>query len=341
MAQQKARAARISRGFGIDQLTFDEISVPQPGAGEVLVRVHAVSLNYRDYLMVAGHYNPKLQMPLILCSDGAGVIEAVGDGVTQWKVGDRVMGNFFQTWVAGAYRREYGKSALGGEIDGMLTDYRVLAEEGLVRVPEHMSFEEGATLPCAALTAWNALVPTAHLKAGDTVLLQGTGGVSIFGLQLAKAHGARTIITSSSDDKLQRAKQLGAADLVNYRNTPDWEKEVYRLTDGRGADVILEVGGAETLPRSLKAVRPGGQISMIGVLSGVSQPIAVTQILHNVAKIQGIYVGSVEMFEDMNRALAVNNIKPVVDQVYPFDQTQEALRHMEGGKHFGKIVIRL
>lgn len=337
----KAKAVRISNGFGIDNLGFDEMDVREPGGGEVQVRIKAVSLNYRDYMTVRGTYNPKLRPDLVIASDGAGQVEAVGEGVTRWKAGDRVAGNFFQGWVEGRFARDKGKTALGGDLDGVLTEARVFAESGLVRMPDHLSFAEGAALPCAAVTAWHALVPTAHLHAGQTVLLQGTGGVSIFGLQFAKMHGARAIITSSSDEKLERAKRLGADEGINYKAHPDWEKEVARLTNGEGADVVLEVGGAETLPRSLKAVRAGGQISVIGVLSGASQTLSVPSILYSNARIQGIYVGSVEMFEEMNRAISANGMHPVVDKTFSFDQTKEALRCMESGQHFGKIVITL
>lgn len=337
---RSARAVRITGEFGIDALTYDAVEVERPGAAQVLVAIKAVSLNYRDLLVVTGRYSPNLPKPLVIASDGAGEVVAVGEGVRNFKVGDRVAGSFFQNWRRGEIDRDAGPSALGGSIDGVLTTARVFEERGLVHIPEHLSYEEGATLPCAAVTVWNALVHTAHVKSGDTVLLMGTGGVSIFGLQFAAMHGARTIITSSSDEKLARAEKLGASEAINYSNTPEWHKEVLRLTGGRGVDIVLEVGGAGTLAKSLRAVRPGGQVSLIGVLSGIAEPLNIGPILHNSVRLQGIYVGSVEMFEAMNRAITANKLRPVIDRTFAFDQAREALRYMESGQHFGKIVIR-
>ena len=334
-----AKAVRITAEFGIANLTFNEVEVMQPGPGQVLVAIKACSLNYRDLLMVKGHYNPRLKRPMTICSDGAGEVIATGEGVTRFKAGDRVAGAFFQKWIAGPLTREGGDSALGGAIDGVLTTYRTFDEEGLVHIPGHLDYREGATLPCAAVTAWNTLVETAHVRAGDTVVLLGTGGVSIFALQFAKMNGARVIITSSSDEKLRRARDMGADDTINYKNTPDWEKEVSKLTGKRGADIVVEVGGAGTLPRSLKAVRPAGFVGLIGVLSGIEQPMNIGPILHNNVHLQGIYVGSVEMFENMNRAITQHKMKPVIDLVFGYEQTREALHHMESGQHFGKIVI--
>lgn len=336
-----ADAVRVTTESSIDALTFDSIPVQKPGPREVLVAIKAVSLNYRDLLVVSGKYSPNLPKPLIIASDGAGEVIAVGQDATRFKPGDRVAGSFFQSWMDGEYHREIGKSALGGSIDGVLATYRIFEQQGLVHLPSHLSYEEGATLPCAAVTAWNALVPTAHLKSGDTVLLLGTGGVSMFGLQFAKLHGARVILTSSSDEKLERAKALGADDTINYKKTPEWDKEVLRLTEGRGADVVLEVGGAGTLAYSLRSVRHGGQVSLIGVLSGLNEPLNIAPILHGNIRVQGIYVGSVAMFEAMNRAITVNHLKPVIDRVFSFHQTREALRHMESAQHLGKIVIKV
>ena len=336
---QTARAVRISGDFSIDALTTDSVPVSSPGPGQVLVAIKAVSLNYRDILMVTGKYSPNLAKPLTICSDAAGEVLAIGAGVTRFQPGDRVVSSFFQEWIDGEYDREYSKSALGGSIDGVLTTAKLFREAGLLPLPIHLSFEEGATLPCAALTAWHAMVTSAHLKSGDTVLLLGTGGVSIFGLQFATMHGARAIITSSSNEKLARAKSLGAAETINYRENPDWEKAVFKLTGGRGADNVLEVGGAETLPHSLRAARSGGQVSVIGVLSGIDSALNIGPILHNNLRVQGIYVGSVAMFEDMNRAIAANRLKPVIDRTFPFAQAREALHYMQSGQHFGKIVI--
>jgi NADPH:quinone reductase-like Zn-dependent oxidoreductase len=335
-----ATAVRITGEFAIDALTFDEVPVPKPGPLQVLIAIKAVSLNYRDFLVVTGKYSPNLPKPMTICSDGAGEVIAVGNGVTRFKVGDRVAGTFFQNWSKGDFDREVSKSALGGAIDGVLTTIQVFEQYGLVQLPSHLSYEEGATLPCAAVTAWQAMVPTAHLKRGDTVLVLGTGGVSIFGLQFAKMHGARVILTSSSDEKLLRAKALGADQTINYKTTPEWSKEVLRLTEGRGVDVVLEVGGAGTLAQSLHAVRAGGQVSLIGVLTGLKEPLSIGPILHSNIRVQGIYVGSPSMFEDMNRAITANRLKPVIDRVFSFHESKEALHYMASAQHFGKIVIK-
>lgn len=336
-----AKAWRVTGEFSIEALTLDEIAVAHPGYGQVLVAIRAASLNYRDILVATGKYSPNLLKPLVIGSDAAGEVVEVGEGVHRFRVGDRVIGTFFQDWERGEITREAAASALGGSIDGVLATARVFEERGLVRLPEHLSFEEGATLPCAAVTAWHALVPTAHAKSGDIVVAMGTGGVSIFGLQFAALHGARVVVTSSNDEKLARAKSLGAWETVNYRKTPEWQKEVMRLTGGRGADVVLEVGGAGTLSRSLRAVRAGGQVSLIGVLAGIAEPLNIGPILHGSVRLQGIYVGSAEMFEAMNRAIAAHGMKPVIDHVFAFEEAREALRYMESGQHFGKIVIRV
>jgi NADPH:quinone reductase-like Zn-dependent oxidoreductase len=338
---QKATVVRLTGDFSIDALTFDSVPIEAPRHGQVTVAVKAVSLNYRDLLVVTGRYSPNLPKPLVIASDGAGEVIAVGEGVRGHKVGDRVVGSFFQNWLRGEIDRDAAPSALGGSIDGVLTTARNFDECGLLQIPEHLSYEEAATLPCAAVTAWQALVTAGHLKSGDTVLLLGTGGVSMFGLQFAAMHGARTIITSSSDEKLARAKSLGATETINYSRTPEWNKEVMRLTESRGVDVVLEVGGAGTLPRSMRSVRAGGQISVIGVLAGISEPLNIGPIIHNAIRMQGIYVGSVEMFEAMIRAIALHKMKPVIDRVFSFSESREALRYMESGKHFGKIVIRV
>jgi NADPH:quinone reductase-like Zn-dependent oxidoreductase len=230
---------------------------------------------------------------------------------------------------------------LGGAIDGVLTQYRVFDQAGLLRIPEHLSYQEGAALPCAGLTAWNALVPSTHVQAGDTVLLLGTGGVSIFGLQFAKLHGARVIITSSSDEKLARAKALGADETINYKTTPEWDKEVLRLTGGQGVDIVLEVGGGETFTRSLSSVRASGQVAVIGVLTGVAGTVPIGLIGIQTLSVRGIFVGSVAMFEAMNRAIAVHQLRPVIDRVFPFEQSADALRYLQSAQHFGKIVITM
>lgn len=334
-------AVRTTGGSSIEELVFGKVEVPEPGAGQVLVAMKAVSLNYRDLAVVTGRYPRNASQPTVIASDGAGEVIAVGEGVTGFRTGDRVVGSFFQSWIAGPFAREHGASALGGAIDGVLTEYRVFDQQGLLPVPEHLSFEEAATLPCAGLTAWNALVPSCHVQAGDTVLLLGTGGVSIFGLQFAKLHGARAIITSSSDEKLARAKTLGADETINYKTHPEWDKEVLRLTGGQGVDIVLEVGGGETFVRSMSSVRASGQIAVIGVLTGVAGTVPLGFIGIQTLSVRGIFVGSAAMFEDMNRAIFANRLRPVVDRVFPFEQSADALRYMQSAQHFGKIVIKL
>jgi NADPH:quinone reductase-like Zn-dependent oxidoreductase len=331
----------LTGGFGFENLKLVERPRPDPGPGQVLVRVNATSLNYRDLMTVTGTYNPKMPLPRVPLSDGAGVVEAVGPGVTRFKRGDRVTAIFMQAWVDGPLTEEASRSALGGAIDGMLSEYVALDAEGLVATPSHLSDEQAACLPCAAVTAWNALVTQGNVRAGDTVLVQGTGGVSLFALQFARAHGARVIATSGSDEKLGRARALGAADGVNYRITPDWERAVLDLTGGTGVDHVVEVGGAGTLERSLRAVRHMGTVSQIGVLTGVTNDLNIAPILMKHVRLQGIYVGSRAMFEAMNRAITANRLVPVVDRVFPFDQAADALRYMASGAHFGKIVVRV
>jgi NADPH:quinone reductase-like Zn-dependent oxidoreductase len=325
--------------FGIGRLSLDEVPTPQPGAGEVLIDMHAVSLNYRDLMMVKGLYNPRLQPQRIPCSDGAGTIGAIGEGVTQLAVGDRVAGCFFQQWQDGSPAAEKFKGALGGDLDGMLAQRVVLRQDGVVRVPGYLSFEEAATLPCAALTAWNAVTDAGRIKAGDVVLVQGTGGVSCFALQFAHALGARVLGTSSSAEKLDRAAKLGLNGGINYREQPEWAKWVQSQTGGRGVDLVVEVGGAGTFQQSMAAARVGGVIAQIGVLSGREQSLSVTPMLHKVLHIRGIYVGSREHFVAMNRALEQTGIHPVVDRVFSFGEAREAFQTMESAAHFGKIVI--
>lgn len=327
--------------FGVENLKIVDRATPTPTSGQALVRMTACSLNYRDLMVVKGVYNPKMPLPRVPLSDGCGVVEAVGPDVTRVKVGDRVAGIFMQSWIDGPLTDEKGKSALGGAIDGVLAERVVLDADGVVRVPAHLSDEQAACLPCAAVTAWNALVTQGKLKAGDTVLVQGTGGVSLFALQFAKAHGARVIATSGRDEKLARVTSLGADETINYKSNPDWEKQVLKLTDGVGVDHVVEVGGAGTLERSLRAVKSNGVVNLIGVLSGVARELNIAPILMKHVRLQGIYVGSRAMFEDMNRAVTQNRITPVVDKVFSFEQFPDALRHMESASHFGKIVVRL
>ncbi|MBF0188545.1 MAG: NAD(P)-dependent alcohol dehydrogenase [Magnetococcales bacterium] len=333
------RVFEVNGAFGVENLKQVERQEPKPGPGQVVVRMGAASLNYRDLLMVQGHYNPRQPLPLIPLSDGAGEVVAVGAGVSRVAVGDRVMGLFVQKWLDGPFSAEGRASTLGGPLDGMLAEYQVLDAEGVVITPDHLSDAEAACLPCAALTAWNALFAQGRLQAGQSVLLQGTGGVSINALQLAKAAGARVIITSSSDEKLQRAKTLGADDTINYKEVPKWGKAVLELTDGLGVDHVVEVGGAETLAQSLTAVRFGGAVHAIGVLAGVMTKLPVTSILMKHVRVQGIFVGSRAMFEGMNRALTQHEIHPVVDKEIPFSEAPEAFTMLGKGGHFGKIVI--
>lgn len=330
---------QIQSETGIDGLSLIDLPKPKPSAGQVLVRVRAASLNYRDIAVVNGRY-PNQTLPIIPLSDGAGEVVEVGEGVTRVKVGDRVAGIFFQGWIAGQLTRQKIKSALGGAIDGMLAEYVVLSQEGVVHLPEHLSYEEGATLPCAAVVTWQALVDRGQLTAGETLLLLGTGGVSIFALQFAKVLGARVIITSSSDEKLARAKQLGADETINYKTFPNWDEKVYELTQHQGVDQVIEVGGAGTLEKSLRSTRVGGRISLIGVLGGAGE-VNHTQILMKSIDVQGIYVGSREMFEAMNRAIALHKIKPVIDRVFPLVEVPAAYHYLLSGSHFGKIVIQL
>jgi NADPH:quinone reductase-like Zn-dependent oxidoreductase len=333
------KAVVIQNAFGLENVAVTDRPDPTPGSGQVLIRVRAASLNYRDLLIARGHYNPKLVFPRILGSDAAGEVVAVGAGVTKWKLGDRVAGCFMQHWDDGPITDAAAKSALGSECDGAFAELMVLEERGAVRIPDHLSYEEAATLPCAAVTAWNALT-TANTGTGTTVLLQGTGGVSIFALQLAKALGAKAYITSSSDEKLARAAALGAVAGTNYKTNLDWEKWARQQTGGAGVDVVIEVGGAGTLDRSLKAVKTGGHVALIGVLAGTGNfnPLLV---LMKAVRLQGVFVGSRAMFEAMNKVIAEKQIRPVIDRVFPLSDGPAALRYMESGAHFGKVVLKV
>ncbi|MCP3959351.1 MAG: NAD(P)-dependent alcohol dehydrogenase [bacterium] len=329
----------IQGGFGFDYLSAAERPRPEPGHGEVLLRMKAASINFRDILMVRGHYNPRQPLPLIPLSDGVGEVVAVGEGVSRVEVGDRVATVFCQRWRSGVPDKAKLRSTLGGPLDGTLAEYMVLWEGGVVKVPEHLSDIEAATLPCAALTAWSALVTEGDIGAGDTVLVQGTGGVSLFALQFAQALGARVIVTSSSAAKLETAHKLGSWQEINYVDDPKWAKTVKEMTDGVGVDHVVEVGGAGTLQQSLSAVRIGGQISLIGVLAGSSIELNILPILMHRIRVQGILVGSREGFETMNRGIAQHEIRPVVDRVFPFEEAREAFVYMAGGRHMGKICI--
>lgn len=326
--------------FGIDNLKLVERETPEPKGAEVLVKFHAASLNYRDFMVVSGVYNPKMKLPLVPFSDGAGEVVAVGDAVTKFKVGDRVMPIFNQGWLEGSIKTATPKRALGGDIDGVLREFGTFDENGLVCIPDHLNYEEAATLPCAGVTAYNALYCSSSLKPEDSVLLQGTGGVSIFALQFASHYGSRVIITSSSDEKLNRAKELGADDLINYKTDPEWDERVLQLTENAGVDHVVEVGGGGTIQKSVKSVKAGGDISVIGVLTQGEGLNSASLIMKSI-KLQGIYVGSRHMFEDMNRLISQNNIKPIIDKTFEFGEVKEALKYMQSGSHFGKIVVKI
>jgi NADPH:quinone reductase-like Zn-dependent oxidoreductase len=325
--------------FGLDGLRSAEVPEPQAGPQQVVVRFRAASLNYRDLLFACGVYNPRAKFPAIPLSDGAGEVVAVGNEVTRWKTGDRVCPIFTQGWIEGPYNAAKAGTTLGaGDLPGVLREVGCFDEQSVVQISDYLSYEEAATLPCAAVTAWNSLVVFGRLKAGETVLTLGTGGVSIFALQLAKLHGAKVIATSSSDEKLERVRAMGADETINYKKSPDWEKEVLRLTDGVGVDHIVEVGGAGTVGKSIASARIGGKIGVIGVLSQ-GEGINPMFLLMKTLALQGIFVGSREMFEHLNAAISVAQLKPVIDRTFAFDEAAAALKHMETGSHFGKIVI--
>jgi NADPH:quinone reductase-like Zn-dependent oxidoreductase len=334
------KAFRLHEFGGPDAWKLDDIPSPIPGPGQVSIRLRALSLNYRDLMLSRGVYNPKLKMPCVPVSDGAGEVIVTGLGATRFKPGERVMASFMPAWVDGPPDDEKARSALGAGETGLLAEQAVLPEQGLVPIPAHLSFLEAATLPCAGVTAWNALVASGDVKPGDTVLVQGTGGVSIFALQFARLAGARVIATSGSDEKLARAVKLGASDGINYKTTPDWDKKVRELTGGKGVDHIVEVGGAGTLPKSLRAVRIGGHIALIGVLSAGGGEVNPVPILMKNIRVQGIFVGSRATFEAMNRAITVAEMHPIIDRVFEFEQAPLALKHLESGAHFGKVVIQ-
>jgi NADPH:quinone reductase-like Zn-dependent oxidoreductase len=340
-AQDDMRRYEIQRGAAGAQLVAKQVAKPTPGKGEVLVRVRAVSLNRRDVYVLAGTYGRSSATTTVPLSDGAGEVVGVGEGVTRVKAGDRVAGTFFVNWIDGKPTQAGLSSARGGDTPGMLSEFIVAHQDGLVKFPQHLSFEEAATLPCAAVTVWNALFSKGHLKAGDYVLLEGTGGVSIFGLQFAAAAGAKPIITSSSDAKLERARKLGAVGAVNYRSNPDWEKEVRKLTGGAGVDHVLEVGGKDTLPKAVSSLALGGHIALIGGLSGFDGNLPVGAIMGTSSTVRGIYVGSRADFEAMNEFIAKHKLKPVIDRVFPFEQAAEAFKYMDSGSHFGKVVIKI
>ena len=337
-SQLQYQLVRQQQGFSL-QLR-EGAPVRAPAANEVIVRVRATSLNRRDIMIMRGFYPVGPRETLVPLSDGAGEVVAVGTAAKRFKVGDRVAAIFFQNWLEGRPTTNTAATAMGGAIDGMLAEYVTLSEEGLVSLPTGMSFEEGATLPCAAVTAWNGLVTRGNMLAGDHVLLQGTGGVSIFGLQFAAAAGAKAIITSSSDSKLERARKLGAVAAINYKSQSEWAPLVRAATGGAGVHHVLEVGGAGTLKQSLDSLAPGGHIAIIGGLAGFGGEISAVALIGRSASVSGIFVGSRRQFEDMNAFITRHAIKPVIDRQFEFRDAEAAFAYMDSGSHFGKIVIQ-
>tara|TARA_B110000967_G_C18889591_1_gene566352 strand:+ start:2469 stop:3476 length:1008 start_codon:yes stop_codon:yes gene_type:complete len=333
-------AWEIISGDGVDALHLGERETPIPGPGQVRVRMNANSINYRDLITIEGAGARKLPFSLVPNSDGAGVITAVGEGV-KLKEGDRVTSCFFEEWVAGEISAPVMASALGGARQGVLAEEVILPEDGVIHTPAGLTDEEASTLPCAALTAWHALTLPRPVKAGETVLLLGTGGVSVFAQQFCTMMGARTIVTSSSDDKLEKMKSLGAGEVINYRTNPEWDAAVIELTGGSGVDRVVEVGGPGTFDRSVNAVRVGGIIGLIGVLTGMSGATNPTSIMRKSITVRGIYVGSRAMFGDMNRAIEAHNLKPMIDQTFDFKDARSAYHAMRGAGHFGKLVIKM
>lgn len=335
------RVVELSNAFGVENLALRERAVPSVGEHQIRVAVRAASLNYRDLLMVRGLYNPKQPLPLVPCSDGVGVVEAVGAAVTSFAVGDRVAGLFAPQWQAGEPSESAMRTTLGGPLDGMLAEVVVMDEDAAIRVPEHLEDHEAATLPCAAVTAWRALVTLGGVKAGDTVLVQGSGGVSSFALAFARMHGARVIATTSSPEKAKWLRERGAHEVVDYTADPKWGRAVRTLTNGRGVDLVVEVGGAGTLPQSLRAVRPGGTVAVIGVLAGGSAPLSILPVLMSQIRLQGVFVGSRADFSGMNRAITAHGLRPSVDRVFGFEETPAAFEHLAQAKHRGKVCIRV
>jgi NADPH:quinone reductase-like Zn-dependent oxidoreductase len=323
---------------GIDALALKEATAKKPGPGEVCVRVHAAAINYRDLITV----KRGVSQELIPFSDGAGVVEATGEGVNGLKKGDKVLGLFFPLWQGGKIDAHRFRQARGGvPTDGMLTQHVCGHESGFVKFPRYLSYEEASTLPCAGLTAWNAMMVQGGLQPGETVVIQGTGGVALFSLQFAKAAGAKAIVLSSRSDKLRKAKEMGADILINYQENPEWDKVVMEKTDGQGADLVIELGGSGTLERSMSAAKISGRISMIGVLTGVSGQVNPMPVIRKCLSINGIYVGSGDMQKQMHAAMKVNQIHPVIDRIFTFEQAKEAFAYLESAMHFGKIVVRI
>lgn len=332
-------AYRVEEGFGLENIKAAEVDPPPLRSHEIRLAIRATTLNYRDLLMVTGKYNPKQPLPFTPLSDGVGEVIEIGAAVKRVAIGDRVCPIFAPGWVAGEMDRSTLAHTLGGPVDGTLREQMVVAADSVVKVPNHLSDEQAAALPCAAVTAWSALVTLGQLKAGDDVLLLGTGGVSIFARQFAKAFGARVFITSSSDEKLEQAQNLGADHTLNYIADPSWGKTVRKLTDGRGVDHVVEVGGVGTMGQSLRAVRSNGQVSLIGILAGNTSDVSLLPVLMNNIRVQGVFVGHRQSFEAMNRCIDQHRIEPVVSMRFSADEVAAAFRAMESGKHFGKIAV--
>ncbi len=330
---------RLTVGGGLKSLERQTRAVPELGAHDVQVRIHAVSLNYRDLMIANGQYPLSRSEPIVPTSDGAGEVVAVGSAVGRFRVGDRVFSTFFPKWTEGAQTLAKTHDATGGSVDGVLAEQVVSHEDGWVQIPSHLSYAEASTLTCAGVTAWNALFIEAALRPGESVLLLGTGGISIWGLQLAKAAGLQAIITSSSDDKLARARELGADGVVNYRTHPQWAAEVLRLTKGEGVNLVLEVGGTGTLSNSVDATAVGGTVAIIGGVSGFGGELEPFKLINGARRLSGVMVGSRAMAEDLARFVEINRICPVVDRVFGFDQAGAAFEHLAGARHFGKVVI--
>lgn len=335
------RAYELHPKDNFESLTLVDRETPPLGPHDVRVRVRAVSLNYRDLTIARGTKARPRPKPIVATSDGAGEVVAVGSAVTRFHGGERVAALFFPNWIDGELSAAQHAAALGGSMDGMLAEEVVLDEHAWVALPSHLSFEEGATLPCAGVTAYHALFETASLKPGDTLLVQGTGGVSIFGLQLAKAAGARVIVTSKSEEKRDRARKMGADHVIDYQTTPKWGDAAFAWTGGRGVDVVIEVGGPGTFDQSVAALRYGGTMSLLGVLTGLRGEVNTYGIFHKGLRVHGVYVGSGRMFEALNRAVSASNIHPVVDRVFAFDEARAAYEHLASGAHYGKVVIRV
>ncbi|MBR1252290.1 NAD(P)-dependent alcohol dehydrogenase [Bradyrhizobium sp. AUGA SZCCT0240] len=325
---------------GIAGLNLVDRPIPVCGANDVLVRIRAITLNYRDLLTVKGRYGARQKFPLVPASDCAGVIEEVGTNVTKFRRGDRVIASFFEKWVGGDPTTEKLSRALGGSVDGVLSEYRLFAEESLVGAPLHLSDEEAAALPCAGLTAWCAVVKFGGVGPADTILTQGTGGVSLFALQFAKASGAQVIATSSTEEKIAKLKTMGANKTINYNKVPEWGKLAREMTGSRGVDLVVEVGGVGTLNESIRATRIGGCIALIGVLAGgAADDLRLPLIVMQQQRIQGVTVGSIDDLRRMVAAVSNNKIRPVIDKVFPFEDAKAAFEHMASGKHVGKVAV--